>query len=122
VISTLTTDNQIQLNPLRAVIREYRESINQTYHDAQPMAEEEFPQFINYIRQRLFTNTVPLRQTENDNTREILQQILQQSRNQTEFLRRITEILSNLTEPRTIVKLSLAFVLLCTINKFFKHK
>jgi glutamyl-tRNA reductase len=121
VISTLTTDNQIQLNPLRAVIREYRESINQTYHDAQPMVEEEFPQFINYIRQRLFTNTLPIRQTENDNTREMLQEILQQSRNQTEFLRRITEMLSNLTEPRTIVKLSLAFVLLCTVNKFFKH-
>jgi glutamyl-tRNA reductase len=122
VISTLTTDNQIQLNPLRAVIREYRESINQTYHDAQPMVEEEFPQFINYIRQRLFTNTLPIRQTENDNTREMLQEILQQSRNQTEFLRRITEMLSNLTEPRTIVKLSLAFVLLCTVNKFFKHQ
>ena len=125
MLTTLTTDtptsNQIQHDSLRAVIREFRESISQTYHDAQPMAEDEFPQFVNYIRQRLFTNTSPLPLIGNNNTREILQEIQQHSQNQTEFLRRITEILSNLTETRTVIKLSLAFVLLCTINKFFKH-
>jgi hemerythrin-like domain-containing protein len=117
-----SVDNRIQHDSLTAVIRDFRESINQSNRDAQPMTEEEFSQFVNYIRRRIFTNTSPLPQTENNNSREILETILQESRNQTEFLRRITDILSNITETRTVIKLSLAFVFVWTINKFLQNK
>ncbi len=126
MMSTLNMDtsvnNRIQYDSLTAVIRDFRESINQSNRDAQPMTEEEFSQFVNYIRRRIFTNTSPLPQTENNNSREILEKILQESRNQTEFLRRITDILSNITETRTVIKLSLAFVFVWTINKFLQNK
>lgn len=125
-MSIFTTDtsvnNRIQYESLTAVIRDFRESINQSNHDAQPMTEEEFSQFVNYIRRRVLTNTPRLPQTENNNFREILEQILQHSQNQTEFLRRITDILSNITETRTVIKLSLAFVFVWTINKLLKNK
>jgi uncharacterized coiled-coil DUF342 family protein len=125
-MSTLNTDmranNQIQYDSLRTVIRDFRESITQSNHAAQPMTEEEFSQFVSYLRQRVFTNTSLLRQTENNNVQEILQEILQHRRDQTEYLKRITEILSNLTEPRTIIKLSLAFAFVWAINKFLQHK
>jgi hypothetical protein len=126
MMSTLNMDtfvnNRIQYDSLTAVIRDFRESINQSNRDAQPMTEEEFSQFVNYVRRRIFTNTSPLPQTENNNSREILEKILQESRNQTEFLRRITDILSNITETRTVIKLSLAFVFVWTINKFLQNK
>ncbi len=124
MISTLTTDisanNQNQYDSLTAVIRDFRESINQSNRHAQSMTEEEFSEFVNYIHQRVFPAISPLPQTDNNNSREILEEILQHSRNQTEFLRRITDILSNITETRTVIKLSLAFVFAWTINKFLR--
>jgi hypothetical protein len=117
-----SVNNRFQYDSLTAVIRDFRESINQSNRDAQPMTEEEFSQFVNYIRRQIFTNTSPLPQTENNYSQEILEQILQESRNQTEFLRRITDILSNITETRTVIKLSLVFVFVWTINKFFPNK
>jgi glutamyl-tRNA reductase len=125
-MSTLTLDtsvnNRIQYDSLTAVIRDFRESINQSNHDAQPMTEEEFSQFVNYIRRRVFINTSSLSQTGNNNSQEILEQILQHSRNQAESLRRITDILSNITETKTLIKLSLAFVFVWTMNKFLNNK
>ncbi|CAF3801924.1 unnamed protein product [Rotaria sp. Silwood1] len=126
VMSTSTTitsaNNRVHYDCLRAVIRDFRESIQQNNHDTQSMTEEEFSQFVNYIRQRVFTNTSSLSQTETNNTREILQELLRHSQNQTEFMRRITEILSSLTETRMIIKLSLAFAFVWTLNKFLTHK
>jgi len=125
-MSTLTMDtavnNRIQYDSLTAVIRNFRESINQSNHDAQPMTEEEFSQFVNYIRRRVFINTPSLPQTGNSNSQEILEQILQHSRNQAESLRRINDILSNITETKTLIKLSLAFVFVWTMNKFLNNK
>ncbi|UJR11557.1 hypothetical protein I4U23_015737 [Adineta vaga] len=117
-----SADEQISPDALRVIIREFRESGNRIYNDAQPMTEEEFPQFINYLRQRVFTNNLQLPSTENNNSQETLHEILLHSRNQTELLQRITDILSNLTETRTIIKLSSFFVLLCTISKFLQRK
>jgi phosphoenolpyruvate carboxylase len=122
VIPNSSVSNQVSYDSLRAVISDFRESINQRNHDAQSMTEEEFPQFVNYIRQRIFTNTSPLPHTGNNNSQEILQEILRHSQNQTEFLRRITDILSNLTETKTIIKLSLAFAFVWSMNTFFKNK
>ncbi len=124
VISTLTTDmstnNRNQYDSLTAVIRAFRESINQSNRNAQPMTEEEFSEFVNYIHQQVFPNTSPLPPTVTNNSREILEEILQNSRNQTEFLRRITEILSEITETRTIIKLCLVFLFVWAINQFLK--
>ncbi|CAF1240491.1 unnamed protein product [Adineta ricciae] len=115
------TDGLISHESLRTVIREFKESINQIYNDAQPITEEEFPQFVDYIRQHVFPNELQSSSTGHNNSQQILREILLHSRTQTEYLRRITEILSNLTETRTVIKLSLAVVLLYTINKFFQH-
>ncbi len=124
-MNSLSTDpsvnNQNQYDSLRAVIRDFRESINQSNQDAQPMTEEEFSQFVNYIRRRVFNNTSELPQTENNHSRQILEEILLHSQNQTEFLRRITEILSDITETRTIIKLSLVFAFVWSINKFLRQ-
>jgi hypothetical protein len=125
IMNSLSTDpsvnNQNQYDSLRAVIRDFRESINQSNQDAQPMTEEEFSQFVNYIRRRVFNNTSELPQTENNHSRQILEEILLHSQNQTEFLRRITEILSDITETRTIIKLSLVFAFVWSINKFLRQ-
>jgi len=124
-MNSLSTDpsvnNQNQYDSLRAVIRDFRESINQSNQDAQPMTEEEFSQFVNYIRRRVFNNTSELPQTGNNHSRQILEEILLHSQNQTEFLRRITEILSSVTETRTIIKLSLVFAFVWSINKFLRE-
>ncbi len=124
-MNSLSTDpsvnNQNQYDSLRAVIRDFRESINQSNQDAQPMTEEEFSQFVNYIRRRVFNNTSELPQTGNNHSRQILEEILLHSQNQTEFLRRITEILSSVTETRTIIKLSLVFAFVWSINKFLRQ-
>jgi hypothetical protein len=125
IMNSLSTDpsvnNQNQYDSLRAVIRDFRESINQSNQDAQPMTEEEFSQFVNYIRRRVFNNTSELPQTGNNHSRQILEEILLHSQNQTEFLRRITEILSSVTETRTIIKLSLVFAFVWSINKFLRQ-
>ncbi|CAF1240606.1 unnamed protein product [Adineta ricciae] len=118
----VSTNGQISHESLRIVIREFKESINQIYNDAQPITEEEFPQFVDYIRQHVFSNEFQSSSTGHNNSQQILREILLHSRTQTECLRRITEILSNLTETRTVIKLSLAVVLLYTINKFFQHR
>ena len=125
IMSSLSTDlsfnHQSQQDSLRTVIRDFRESINQSNQDAQPMSEEEFTQFVTYIRQRVFNNPPSSPHTENNRSREILDEILQNSRNQTEFLRRITEMLSSITETRTIIKLSLAFAFVWAINRFLRE-
>ncbi|CAF1687390.1 unnamed protein product [Adineta ricciae] len=118
----VSTNGQISHESLRIVIREFKESINQIYNDAQPITEEEFPQFVDYIRQHVFSNEFQSSSTGHNHSQQILREILLHSRTQTECLRRITEILSNLTETRTVIKLSLAVVLLYTINKFFQHR
>lgn len=105
--------NHGQHDALRTVIREFRESINRSNHDAQSMNEEEFSQFVDYIRRRVSIDRTT--------SREILEELLHHSRNQTEYLRRITEILSSITETRTIIKLSLAVALFWTFNKFLNH-
>lgn len=117
----LSLSTQSQHDSLRAVIRDFRESINHSNQTAQPMTEEEFSQFVNYIRRRIFNDTSPLLQTEINHSRQILEEILQHSQNQTEFLRRITEILSSITETRTIIKLSLVFAFVWSINKFLRQ-
>ena len=118
----ISINGQVSHESLRTVIREFKESINQIYNDAQPMTEEEFPQFVDYIRQHVFPNELQSSSTEYNNSQQILREILLHSRTQTECLRQITEILSTLTETRTVIKLSLAVVLLYTINKFFQHR
>ena len=107
--------NHGQHDALRTVIREFRESINQSNHDAQSMNEAEFLQFVDYIRRRVSIDTTTT------TSREILEELLHHSRDQTEYLRRITEILSGITETRTIIKLSLAVALFWTFNKFLNH-
>ena len=122
VLTNSAMSSQASYDSLRIVVSDFRESINQRNQDTQSMTEEEFSQFVNYIRQRIFNNTSPSPRTGNNNSQEILQEILHHTRDQTEFLRRITDILSNLTETKTIIKLSLAFAFVWSMNTFFKHK
>ena len=55
-------NNHGQHDALRTVIREFRESINRSNHDAQSMNEEEFSQFVDYIRRRVSIDTTTLRE------------------------------------------------------------
>lgn len=119
VTSDINVNNHFQYDALRMVVREFRESINRSNHDAQPMNEEEFTHFVDYIRRRVSIDTT---NTTTTNSQEILQEILHHTQNQTEFLRRITETLSSITETRTIIKLSLAVALLWTFNKFLNRQ
>ena len=125
-MSTLQMDvpinNQTQSDALRTVIHDFRESINHSNHNAQPMTEEEFSQFISYIRGRVFPQNSSSLQASNQNSREILVELLRQSQNQTEFLRRITDALSNIRETGLIIKLSIVFAFVWTMNKFLNQK
>ena len=81
------------------MIRDFRESINQSNHDAQSMSEEEFRQLVDYIRRRASIDSDPTGPHQEQNTS---QEILE------EVLRQIIELLSSVTETRTTIKFSLA--------------
>ena len=122
-IPTISVNSSSQYDSVRSVIRDFRESINQSNNDGQSMSEEEFRQLVDYIRRRVSIDSDPTGSHQEQNTsREILEEIRRHSRTQTEFLRQITEILSSVTETRTIVKLSLAFALFWTFNKFLNRQ
>lgn len=114
---------EISLNDsVRDVVREFRDSITRSNHDAQSLNEEEFSQLMNYIRRRIsIDSNTSVTHHEPNRTREILEELLQHSRTQTEFLRQITEILSSMTDRRAIIKLSLAVAVIWTFNKFLNR-
>jgi hypothetical protein len=70
-------------------------------------------QFFNGVLSTFDNNNKNCEQKNLDNC-QVLRELFEQSRNQTELLRNITEILSKLSVIKTIIKLSLTFLFMWT--------
>ena len=92
-------------------------------NDLQALTKDELIQRIISLRQQYFTPTTTLSETdgnkntqqENINNQQIWQQLLVQSRSQTELLANINNTLANLTNFTVFVKFSLFFLFLWTM-------
>jgi uncharacterized membrane protein len=126
--------NQKKREQLNTLIREFKESINENDDDLQSLAKEELCQLVNHIRERLFNDTLSTSNTDDRNrvqqnrrTDPMIRNLFEQSQNQTELLRKITEILSNPIDSKTIIKLALVVLFIWTfkthiIDAYIKHK
>ncbi len=126
--------NQKKREQFDTLIREFKESINKSDDDLQSLTKEELCQLVNHIRERLF-NDILSTSDNNDNTRvqqnrttvPTIRTLFEESQSQTELLRKITEILSNPIDSKTIIKLALVVLFIWTlkthiIDAYIKHK
>jgi Fe2+ transport system protein B len=116
-------NNQIMREQFNASIREYKESINKRDHDLHLLEKEELCELIVRLRERLFNDTLSTSDIDdsnceqrNQNNDQILRDLFEQSRNQTELLEKMTEIFSKPINFKTIIKLSLAFIFIWTVK------
>jgi hypothetical protein len=112
-------NNEIMREKFNTIIREYKESINKNNQDLHSLDKEELCELIIRLRERLFNDT--LSSSVNNNRRnlnndKILRDLFEQSQNQTELWKKITEILSKPIDFKTIIKLSLAFMFVWTVK------
>ncbi len=126
--------NQRKREEFDTLIREFKESINKSDDDLQSLTKEELCQLVTHMRERLFSETLstsgnndntPVQQ--NRTTDPTIRNLFEQSQNQTELLRRITEMLSNPIDSKTIIKLALVVLFIWTlkthiIDAYIKHK
>ena len=98
------------------------------------LTKEELTQLVHYVRERLFKETLSAsensqsdHQQRNRNEDLLVRSLFEQSRTQTELLQRMTEILSQPIDFKTIIKLALVFLFVWTvkthiIDVYIKHK
>ena len=96
--------------------------------------KDELCELIYHLRNRLFNDTLStpdsvnmVCEEQNHHNDQILRHLFEQSQNQTALLAKITNILSQPTDLKTIVKLSLAVLFVWTvkthiIDAYLKHK
>ncbi|CAF3842773.1 unnamed protein product [Rotaria sp. Silwood1] len=115
--------NEITPTHLNTIISDCQELFGMSDNDLQALTKDELIQRITRLRQQHFSDTTSLRKPSNNNShqqevinnQQILQELLIQSRNQTEFLKNINRVLTNLISPSTIAKLSLFIMFLYTL-------
>ncbi|CAF3630830.1 unnamed protein product [Rotaria socialis] len=128
VSSTLVENQNFQV-ALQTIVREFKRRVDQTYNDSEPITDAEVPELVRFVREQILHNNPSSSTIDNSSSQEqrindqlTLRELLHHPRNQTELLKKIVEILSTMTEPRTIIKLSLAFMFIWTIRGYFKHR
>lgn len=79
------------------------------------LTKEELTQLVHYIRERLFKETrTTSERSRNDDS--LIRSLFEQSRTQTELLQRMTEILSQPIDFKTMIKLALVFLFVWTVK------
>lgn len=88
-----------------------------TDDELQAMTKEELIQRITALRDQYFNPTTAINEVGNNNNHHMMQQLLIQSRRQAEFLENINRILTNLSNPRTLMKILCVIMFLNSIPK-----
>lgn len=126
--------NQRKREQFDTLISEFKESINKSDHDLQSLTPEELCQLFNHFREHLFNDTLTTsannncnREQQHQNIDPIMRDLFEQSRNIAQLLRKITEILSNPIDLKTIIKMASTVLLIWTfkthvIDAFTKHQ
>ncbi len=83
-----------------ATIDEFKRTINKSNDDLQSLTKEELCQLVYHIKERLFNDTLS---TSKNNDDKMICHRVEQAQNQTELLQKISDILSNPMDFRTLI-------------------